>query len=83
MVRITLPNRLKSYTGGTNSANHSRSTSPNPSYLSSNMKKSSAGGGTDGSPEKAGSNGLMLKVVVLKVCPFSQTEREGDGADGG
>ena len=61
MVRITLPNRLKSYTGGgTNSATHSRSTSPNPSGI---MKKSSAG--ADGSPEKG--NGLMLKVVVLKV----------------
>jgi hypothetical protein len=61
MVRITLPNRLKSFNGGgTNSASHSRSTSPNPN---GSMKKSS--GGADGSPEKA--SGLMLKVVVLKV----------------
>ena len=61
MVRITLPNRLKSYTGGgTNSTNHSRSTSPNHS---SSMKKNSAV--ADGSPEKA--NGLMLKIVVIKV----------------
>jgi hypothetical protein len=62
MVRITLPNRLKSFNGGgTNSASHSRSTSPNPN---GSMKKSS--GGADGSPEKP--SGLMLKVVVLKVC---------------
>ena len=61
MVRITLPNRLKSFNGGgTSSANHSRSTSPN---LNGSMKKSSST--ADASPEKG--NGLMLKVVVLKV----------------
>jgi hypothetical protein len=70
MVRIMLPNRLKSYTGGgTHSANHSRSTSPNPN---GSMKKSSSG--ADGSPDKALSNGLMLKVVVLKVgAPLAES----------
>ena len=73
MVRITLPNRLKSYTGtgGTNSANHSRSSSPSPGMKKSSA--SSAAGATSGaggtSPEGHGNhNGLMLKVVVLKVC---------------
>lgn len=61
MVRIALPSRLKSYTTGTNSASHSRSTSPAPG----GMKKST--GGSDSSPESAKANGLMLKVMVMKV----------------
>lgn len=59
MVRITLPNRLKSYTGGSNSASHSRSTSPIPTM------RNNKGGGGDYSPEFA--KGLTLKVVVMKV----------------
>jgi phosphatidylserine decarboxylase len=71
MVRITLPNRLKSFNGGgTTSATHSRSTSPNPN---GGMKKNS--GAADASPEKA--NGLMLKVVVLKVGLPWQNRRKG------
>jgi hypothetical protein len=60
MVRISLPNRLKSYTGQ-NSTSNSRSSSPSPG-----MKKSFTGG-SDGSPESAKGNGLVLKVVVLRV----------------
>lgn len=57
MVRISLPNRLKSY----NSNNNSRSTSPNPSSMKDRK-------GLDGAPDAASKvNGLMLKVVVLKV----------------
>ena len=60
MVRISLPNRLKSFNGGgTHSASHSRSTSPNPN---GSMKRITS---ADGSGEKG--TGLMLKVVVLKV----------------
>lgn len=58
MVRITLPNRLKPYTG-TNSANQSRSNSPGPAM------KNKHGGNGDNSPEFA--KGLMLKIVVIKV----------------
>ena len=73
MVRITLPNRLKSYTGtgGTNSANHSRSSSPSPGMKKSNASSATGAAGAGGtSPEGHGlnGNGLMLKVLVLKVC---------------
>ncbi|KAE9375185.1 phosphatidylserine decarboxylase-like protein [Stipitochalara longipes BDJ] len=71
MVRITLPNRLKSFNGGgTSSATHSRSTSPNPNGI---MKKSS--GSADASPEKG--NGLMLKVVVLKARNLAAKDKSG------
>jgi phosphatidylserine decarboxylase len=59
MVRITLPHRLKSYTAS-NSASNSRSTSPSPGI----MKRHT--GGSDTSPENK-TNGLALKVVVMKV----------------
>jgi phosphatidylserine decarboxylase len=66
MVRITLPHRLKSYTGS-NSASNSRSTSPSPGI----MKRHT--GGSDTSPENTKTNGLALKVVVMKVgfCQLS------------
>jgi hypothetical protein len=60
MVRNILPNRLKSYTA--TSTSNSRSTSPSPG----NMKKT-ASGGLDPSGEAAKANGLMLKVVVMRV----------------
>lgn len=70
MVRI-IPNRLKSYTGGngTNSPSlkGSRSSSPNPA---ANM---STGSG-NGSAAAAKVNGLMLRVVVLRVSlPVEET----------
>lgn len=57
MVRIPLPHRLKSY--GAHSASNSRSTSPNPLGRSASP--------LDTSGELAKTNGLLLKVVVLKV----------------
>lgn len=60
MVRISLPNRLKSYTSQT-STNNSRSSSPSPG-----LKKSFTGG-SDTMAESAKVTGLVLKVVVLKV----------------
>jgi hypothetical protein len=57
MVRLTLPNRLKSY--GVNSASNSRSSSPNPGVKGSNT--------TESTGDSAKANGLSLKVGVLKV----------------
>lgn len=57
MVRI-IPNRLKSYTGA--SSTNSRSTSP---HGQTNMMKK-----RDHSPQAVKPNGLMLRVVVLRVC---------------
>jgi hypothetical protein len=62
MVRIPLPHRLKSY--GANSASNSRSTSPSPGVK--------IGTAVEGSGEPAKANGLLLKVVVLKVGPHRQ-----------
>ena len=62
MVRI-IPSRLKSYTGGT-----SRSSANNESGTvapKSTMQKREA---SPGSPA-AKANGLMLRVVVMRVCP--------------
>lgn len=57
MVRISLPNRLKStYSGSTS---NSRSTSPNPASL----KRSS----TMDLNSEAKTSTLVLKVVVMKV----------------
>lgn len=64
MVRLSLPNRLKSYT---NSAANSRSTSPNPASRTARNN----GGGSDSSGESPKANGLMLKVNVIKVCDVS------------
>ncbi|KAG4427451.1 hypothetical protein IFR05_017066 [Cadophora sp. M221] len=69
MVRISLPNRLKSYT---NSTNNSRSSSPNPG---SSMKKTNSG--TDGSLEASKVNGLMLKVVVIKARNLAAKDKNG------
>lgn len=66
MVRITLPNRLKSY-GGANistSATHSRSSSPNPGVKRSNTMDSMEVG-----QKKV--EGLVLKVVVIRVSSAS------------
>lgn len=73
MVRITLPNRLKSYTG-TNSASQSRSNSPGPAMKNKN------GGNGDNSPEFA--KGLMLKIVVIKVGSAGRSAN-GEGKDWG
>jgi hypothetical protein len=59
MVRINLPNRLKSYTG--QSTGNSRSTSPSPGT----MKKSPTPAFEGAAEAKV--LGLVLKVVVLKV----------------
>ncbi|RDW82977.1 hypothetical protein BP5796_04468 [Coleophoma crateriformis] len=67
MVRIALPNRLKSY----NNTN-SRSTSPSPSNTMKDRKGS--GGSTDGSAKV---NGLMLKVVVLKARNLAAKDKSG------
>lgn len=66
MVHISLPNRLKSYTGGHNSAANSRSSSPSPGMRNKgNGMGAAAMDGTADTAAKA--NGLMLKIVVLKV----------------
>ncbi|KAK0103918.1 hypothetical protein ONS96_005025 [Cadophora gregata f. sp. sojae] len=70
MVRISLPNRLKSYT---NSTNNSRSSSPNPGANS--MRKTNSG--SDGGPDGAKVNGLMLKVVVIKARNLAAKDRSG------
>jgi len=81
MVRNILPNRLKSYTS--TSTNNSRSTSPNPGTM-----KKTLSAGIDPNPELARANGLMLKVVVLKVCFYYLSTGQGsrgvsmDNADG-
>lgn len=61
MVRIPIPNRLKSY-GGNGSTQNSRSTSPVPGLKRSNTSESSTM-----DPNSPKVNGLMLKVVVIKV----------------
>ena len=74
MVRISLPNRLKSFNGGgTHSASHSRSTSPNPN---GSMKRITS---ADGGGEKG--TGLMLKVVVIKVGFPAGVDFERNKAD--
>ncbi len=60
MVRISLPNRLKSYTGHS-STNNSRSSSPSPG----SMKP--LAGGADAGHEPAKASSLVLKIIVLKV----------------
>lgn len=70
MVRITLPHRLKSYTGS-NSASNSRSSSPSPGI----MKRHT--GGSDISPENTKANGLALKVVVMKARNLAAKDRNG------
>ncbi|CZR53371.1 related to phosphatidylserine decarboxylase [Phialocephala subalpina] len=72
MVRIPLPNRLKSYGG--NSNNPSRSTSPNPN-THANMKDSKKSAVE--SPEAAKVAGLMLKVVCLKARNLAAKDRGG------
>lgn len=73
MVRISLPNRLKSY-GGTSSASHSRSSSPNPGMATKKLT-----GGSEASLDGGKGNGLVLKVVVLRVRLASQRWlREGE-----
>lgn len=66
MVRISLPNRLKSYGG--NSSSHSRSTSPNPGVKRSNTMESI---------ENVKVNGLVLKVVVLKARNLAAKDKSG------
>ncbi|KAF8857756.1 phosphatidylserine decarboxylase-like protein [Acephala macrosclerotiorum] len=73
MVRITLPSRLKSYGGNSNSP--SRSTSPNPN-THTNMKDSKKGSAGE-SPEAAKVQGLMLKVVCLKARNLAAKDRGG------
>ncbi|KAG0652832.1 Phosphatidylserine decarboxylase alpha chain [Hyphodiscus hymeniophilus] len=70
MVRITLPNRLKSYTGG-NSTNNSRSSSPNPGI------KRSLTGGSDTMAESAKPSSLVLKVVVLRARNLAAKDKRG------
>ncbi|CAG8976671.1 hypothetical protein HYALB_00012063 [Hymenoscyphus albidus] len=65
MVRIILPNRLKSYASG----NNSRSTSPNPS-----MKRSNTSGS---STEDTKVNGLVLKVVALRARDLAAKDKSG------
>ncbi|RFU31328.1 hypothetical protein B7463_g5008, partial [Scytalidium lignicola] len=64
MVRLPLPNRLKSRTGGQNSVNSSRSSSPNP-------------GAMEAASESAKSNGLTLKVVVLRATNLAARDKNG------
>ncbi|KUJ17994.1 uncharacterized protein LY89DRAFT_34639 [Mollisia scopiformis] len=72
MVRIPLPNRLKSYGG--NSNNPSRSTSPNPNtHTNHTMKRTNTGEG----PDAAKITGLMLKVVCLKARNLAAKDRGG------
>ncbi|KAE8440679.1 hypothetical protein EG329_006816 [Mollisiaceae sp. DMI_Dod_QoI] len=73
MVRIPLPNRLKSYGGNSNTP--SRSTSPNPNtHANMNSKK---GTGPGESPEQPKIAGLMLKVVCLKARNLAAKDRGG------
>ncbi|KAL3422974.1 phosphatidylserine decarboxylase [Phlyctema vagabunda] len=67
MVRISLPNRLKSY----NSTSNSRSVSPIPSM---HRKASDSSMNPDAA---AKGNGLMLKVVVLKARNLAAKDKNG------
>jgi len=65
MPRISLPNRLKSHAGNTNS----RGTSPHPI---ANLKRTST---MDSNSEK--NNGLILKVVAIKARNLAAKDRSG------
>ncbi|KAL2071140.1 hypothetical protein VTL71DRAFT_12375 [Oculimacula yallundae] len=69
MVRISLPNRLKSYT---NSTSNSRSSSPNPS---ASMRKMNSG--SEANAEGTKVNGLMLKIVVIKARNLAAKDKNG------
>ncbi|CZS88218.1 related to phosphatidylserine decarboxylase [Rhynchosporium graminicola] len=71
MVRISLPNRLKSYT---HSNGNSRSSSPNPG--ASNMRKQRTGSEGD-LLEGVKGNGLILKVVVVKARNLAAKDKNG------
>ncbi|TAQ83899.1 hypothetical protein B7494_g7780 [Chlorociboria aeruginascens] len=71
MVRIALPNRLKSYAGGATSTSNSRSSSPNPAP---GMRKTKS---SDGSSDSGKATGLVLKVQVLKARNLTAKDRGG------
>ncbi|KAF7887638.1 hypothetical protein EAF00_009932 [Botryotinia globosa] len=74
MVRISLPNRLKTYSSKT----CSRSTSPIPNTNNNNNMKNKTSG-RDSSPDSNGIkvNGLVLKVVVLKARNLAAKDKSG------
>lgn len=74
MVRI-IPSRLKSYTGGGGSGTSTPNTNSNNSSVANSScapaasQKSNMHGKRDASPAGGPANGLMLRIVVLRVCP--------------
>ncbi|ESZ95521.1 hypothetical protein SBOR_4106 [Sclerotinia borealis F-4128] len=78
MVRISLPNRLKSYSKtGSRSPSPNTNSNNNNNNTNTNMKNKSSG--RDSSPDGNGIkvNGLTLKVVVLKARNLAAKDKSG------